>query len=392
MFYRSYITETGKGKAVYLHNTDNTMRLAGRLVGNKQYEQKGHLGNVRAVVSDERLTEQPKVLTASNYYPFEILQPNNPFSSGDYRFGFNGKEMDNDMSGGKTGAVYDYGFRIYDTRIAKFLSVDPLTKEYPWYTPYQFAGNNPIWAIDLDGLEEMYHMFLTTAQEQTMVKRTTPTKIEQWVIDNHKMGMANVATVDYINETMERATGNAPYGWWMYTKMYLWGFVYDAAPYTSAEDASVLFNGQTIHGEPATFGDYGWAMLGIVLPASGSTYKQTLKGAGNELLEGVLKKVDNIAKSLDDKHITAAVNDILGNPVVRQSDGYVYDHLDEVTNSLRGLKNQIVKLNEAIDAGKFSDEVLEEAKRVRSGLQKEKDRLQNVLEKAKKQAAAEGGS
>jgi SLT domain-containing protein len=25
--------------------------------------------------------------------------------------------------------------------------------EYPWYTPYQFAGNMPIWAIDLDGKE-----------------------------------------------------------------------------------------------------------------------------------------------------------------------------------------------------------------------------------------------
>jgi hypothetical protein len=34
------------------------------------------------------------------------------------------------------------------------LSTDPLTKDYPWYTPYQFAGNTPIQAIDLDGLEE----------------------------------------------------------------------------------------------------------------------------------------------------------------------------------------------------------------------------------------------
>jgi hypothetical protein len=29
-----------------------------------------------------------------------------------------------------------------------------LAKDYPWYTPYQFAGNMPIWAVDLDGLEE----------------------------------------------------------------------------------------------------------------------------------------------------------------------------------------------------------------------------------------------
>lgn len=33
------------------------------------------------------------------------------------------------------------------------MNVDPLTKDYPWYTPYQFAGNSPIKFIDLDGLE-----------------------------------------------------------------------------------------------------------------------------------------------------------------------------------------------------------------------------------------------
>ena len=32
--------------------------------------------------------------------------------------------------------------------------MDPLTASYPWYTPYQFAGNKPIKFIDLDGLEE----------------------------------------------------------------------------------------------------------------------------------------------------------------------------------------------------------------------------------------------
>ena len=58
------------------------------------------------------------------------------------------------MGGG--GATYDYGFRIYNSSIGRFLSVDPLTSSYPWYTPYQFAGNKPIIAIDLDGLEEYY--------------------------------------------------------------------------------------------------------------------------------------------------------------------------------------------------------------------------------------------
>jgi len=37
--------------------------------------------------------------------------------------------------------------------LGRFLSVDPITKEYPELTPYQFASNSPIQGIDLDGLE-----------------------------------------------------------------------------------------------------------------------------------------------------------------------------------------------------------------------------------------------
>jgi RHS repeat-associated protein len=68
-----------------------------------------------------------------------------------YRFGFNGKENDNDVKG--EGNQQDYGMRIYDPRLGRFLSTDPITDEYPELTPYQFASNTPIQAIDLDGLE-----------------------------------------------------------------------------------------------------------------------------------------------------------------------------------------------------------------------------------------------
>jgi len=72
--------------------------------------------------------------------------------AGLYRYGFNGKEKTDEVTG-VTGATYDYGFRIYDSRLGRFLSVDPLTQSFPWWTPYQFAGNTPIQALDLDGLE-----------------------------------------------------------------------------------------------------------------------------------------------------------------------------------------------------------------------------------------------
>ena len=76
--------------------------------------------------------------------------PGRKFSSANgYRYGFNGKENDKDAGEG----IQDYGMRIYDGRLGRFLSVDPLTFSYPWYTPYQFAGNMPIKFIDLDGGE-----------------------------------------------------------------------------------------------------------------------------------------------------------------------------------------------------------------------------------------------
>ena len=65
-----------------------------------------------------------------------------------YRFGFNGKENDNEVDGQQ-----DYGMRIYDKRLARFKSIDPLTKKFPMLTPYQFASNTPIMADDLDGAE-----------------------------------------------------------------------------------------------------------------------------------------------------------------------------------------------------------------------------------------------
>jgi RHS repeat-associated protein len=83
-----------------------------------------------------------------------MIQPGRKYSASDsYRYGFNGEEKSDEVYG--EGNLYDYGFRIYNPRLGRFLSVDPISKNYPWYTPYQFAGNKPIECIDLDGLEEI---------------------------------------------------------------------------------------------------------------------------------------------------------------------------------------------------------------------------------------------
>ena len=85
-----------------------------------------------------------------------MMMPGRKYQTGSgYRYGFNGKENDNEVKG--EGNQQDYGMRIYDPRLGRFLSVDPLEDEYPELTPYQFAGNTPIQATDLDGEEPSYH-------------------------------------------------------------------------------------------------------------------------------------------------------------------------------------------------------------------------------------------
>lgn len=71
-----------------------------------------------------------------------------------YRYGFNGKENDPETIGTGEG-TQDYGMRIYNPSLGRFLSVDPLTSEYAFYSPYHFAGNSPIAALDIDGLEPL---------------------------------------------------------------------------------------------------------------------------------------------------------------------------------------------------------------------------------------------
>jgi len=109
--------------------------------------------------------------------------PNRGAGGVSYRYGFNGKETENDVKG--IGNEQDYGMRIYDPRLGRFLSVDPIANEYPWYTPYQFAGNNPINFLDVDGLEPPTK---TAAATPASSKPKVEVKIDEDVLNGRSGG------------------------------------------------------------------------------------------------------------------------------------------------------------------------------------------------------------
>jgi RHS repeat-associated protein len=137
-------------------------------LGLKYYELTNHLGNVMAVLSDNvyqyysggNLIKLSDIINLRDYFPFGYEMHESAFNFGKYRYGFNGKEADYDDEFSAL-THYDYGFRVYNPAIGRFLSVDPLTRDYASWTPYAFAMNRVIDGVDLDGLEH----FMTTNGE-----------------------------------------------------------------------------------------------------------------------------------------------------------------------------------------------------------------------------------
>ncbi|PKB18343.1 RHS repeat-associated core domain-containing protein [Flavobacterium sp. 5] len=129
------------------------------LAGDKLYELSNHLGNVLAVISDRKIPElddmsslkyfNADVVSYSDYYPFGMIVPNRHGSSDSYRYGFNGKELDNELKG--EGNSYNFGARMYDPRVGRWFSADKMKSRAPEWSPYRFAFDNPMRYKDADG-------------------------------------------------------------------------------------------------------------------------------------------------------------------------------------------------------------------------------------------------
>ncbi len=86
-----------------------------------------------------------------DYYPFGMLIQERSYTATakGYRFGFNGQEQDDELSG--SGNSYTATFWQYDSRIGRRFNVDPLYNTFPGISTYACLNNNPNIYIDKDG-------------------------------------------------------------------------------------------------------------------------------------------------------------------------------------------------------------------------------------------------
>lgn len=139
---------------------------------NYVYNYTDHLGNIRLSYGYDPATENIKIIEENHYYPFGLKHTNYnsdqllfvKTSSGgialrrpapttplepSYKYKYNGQEWQDELGLN----WYTYRHRNYDPAIGRFMGIDPISEEYYTITNYQFAHNNPVWKIELEGLE-----------------------------------------------------------------------------------------------------------------------------------------------------------------------------------------------------------------------------------------------
>lgn len=134
---------------------------------NYVYQYKDHLGNVRLSYADNDgngvIDASTEIIEESNYYPFGLKHKgynNNISSIGNslaQKWGYNGKEYQDDNVGGNNLNWHDFGARNYDAALGRWMNLDPLAEQMRRHSPYNYAFNNPVFFVDPDGMAPVYN-------------------------------------------------------------------------------------------------------------------------------------------------------------------------------------------------------------------------------------------
>ncbi|NVK07940.1 MAG: hypothetical protein HWD89_02735 [Tenacibaculum sp.] len=142
------------------------------------YQYKDHLDNIKLSYTDSNgdgiITPSTEIIQEKNYYPFGLRQIgyNGATSSiGNdlaQKWGYNGKEYQDDLVGGKNLNWHDFGARNYDAALGRWMNLDPLAEKMRRWSPYNVSFNNPLRFIDPDGMkpEDIILLFYTKGNKK----------------------------------------------------------------------------------------------------------------------------------------------------------------------------------------------------------------------------------
>ncbi|WP_417886396.1 DUF6443 domain-containing protein [Zunongwangia sp.] len=128
---------------------------------NYVYNYVDHLGNVRLSYTDANQNNgnpvDLQIVQEKNYYPFGLTHQG--YNGGDSslgndaakRYGFGGKELQDEIFSGDVLDWYDFGARNYNPDLGRWMNMDPLAEVYYERSPYNYTLNNPILFLDPDG-------------------------------------------------------------------------------------------------------------------------------------------------------------------------------------------------------------------------------------------------
>ena len=110
---------------------------------NYQYELRDNVGSVRVVINrTKNVSGQADIVQYNDYFPYGNIARN---GGPGYRYEYQGAYAEKDPA---VAGANDFELRLYDSRIARWLGIDPIGQ---YNSPYEGMGNNPINSYDPNG-------------------------------------------------------------------------------------------------------------------------------------------------------------------------------------------------------------------------------------------------